>query len=47
MYAASNGNKEIAELLIKQADIDINIQNILNQKHSYYSNLTFFMKLNN
>ena len=34
MYAASNGNKEIVELLLRQEGIDINIQDISNQKHS-------------
>ena len=32
--AASEGHKEIVELLISQEGIDINIQDILNQKHS-------------
>ena len=32
--AAKNGHKESVELLISQSDIDINIQDILNQKHS-------------
>ena len=32
--AASEGHKEIVELLIRQEGIDINIRGILNQKHS-------------
>ena len=32
--AAYKGHKEIVELLIRQEGIDINIQDILNQKHS-------------
>ena len=34
IYAASGGHKEIVELLLRQEGIDINIQDILNQKHS-------------
>lgn len=34
IYAAKYGYKEIVELLLKQEGIDINIKNILNQKHS-------------
>ena len=34
IYAAIGGHKEIVELLIRQEGIDINIQDILNQKHS-------------
>ena len=34
IYAARYGHKEIVELLISQEGIDINIQDILNQKHS-------------
>ena len=47
IWAARNGHKEIVELLISQEDIDINIQNILNQKHSYNSNLTFLILFKN
>ena len=32
--AIRNGNKEIVELLIKQEGIDVNIQDISNQKYS-------------
>ena len=32
--AANKGHKEIVELLISQEGIDINIQHILDQKHS-------------
>ena len=32
--AAFKGHKEIVELLIRQEGIDLNIQNILNRKHS-------------
>ena len=32
--AAWRGHKEIVELLLRQEGIDINIQDILNQKHS-------------
>ena len=45
IWAAMEGHKEIVELLISQEGIDINIQDILNQKHSYNSNLTFFIQL--
>ena len=34
IHAAEKGHKEIVELLISQEGIDINSQNILNQKHS-------------
>ena len=34
IIAAFTGHKEIVELLIMQEGIDVNIQNILNQKHS-------------
>ena len=34
IYAASNGHKEIVELLLRQEGIDVNIQDILNQRHS-------------
>ena len=34
IYAAEKDYIEIAELLLEQEDIDINIQNILKQKHS-------------
>ena len=34
MYAAQKGYKELFELLIIQEGIDINIKDILNQKHS-------------
>ena len=47
ILAAEKGHKEIVELLIKQECIDINIQAILNGKHSLYSNLTFFIGLKN
>ena len=45
IFAAIRGHKEIVELLIRQEGIDINIQDILNQKHSWNSNLTFFIQL--
>ena len=34
IYAAFGGYKEIVELLLRQEGIDINIQDILHQKHS-------------
>ena len=34
ILAARAGRKEIVELLIRQEGININIQDILNQKHS-------------
>ena len=34
ILAANNVHKEIVELLLRQEGIDINIQDILNQKHS-------------
>ena len=34
MHAAFRGHKEIFDVLIRQEGIDINIQDILNQKHS-------------
>ena len=34
IYAVSEGHKEIVEILLRQKCIDINIQDILNQKHS-------------
>ena len=34
IWAAIEGHKEIVELLIRQEFIDINIQDIFNQKHS-------------
>ena len=34
MDAAENGHKEIVELLLRQKDIDINMKDILNRKHS-------------
>ena len=34
IIAAYEGYKEIAELLIRHEGIDVNIQDILNQKHS-------------
>ena len=33
ILTAEEGHKEIVELLIRQKGIDINIQDILNQKH--------------
>ena len=33
-YAAKNCYKDVVELLLQQGNIDINNQNILNQKHS-------------
>ena len=42
IYAAKYGYKEIVELLLKQEGIDINIKNILNQKHSWYFKYNFF-----
>ena len=33
MNSSYNGHKEIVELLIRQKGIDINIKDILNQKH--------------
>ena len=47
VWAAENGHKEIVELLIRQEGIDINIKDILNQKHSWNSNLTFLIWLKN
>ena len=47
IYAASKGYREIVELLIRQEGTDINIQDIFNQKHSSYSNLSFLIALNN
>ena len=43
MNSSYNGHKEIVELLIRQEGIDINIKDILNQKHLWNSNLTFFI----
>ena len=43
MYAAKQGHEEIVELLLRQEGININIQDILNQKHSWNSNLTFLI----
>ena len=34
IYAACVGNKEIVELLLRQKDIDINFEDIKNQKNS-------------
>ena len=34
IIATNKGHKKIVELLISQESIDINIQDILNQKHS-------------
>ena len=45
--AAFKGHKEIVELLISQEGIDINLQDILHQRHSFYSNPTFFIGLKN
>ena len=33
IYAVSEGHLEIVELLISQEDIDINMKDIINQKH--------------
>ena len=44
-YATLNDYKEIVEILIRQKDIDINMKGIINQKHSSYSKLSFFMEL--
>ena len=38
-YAAHHGHTEIVDHLLLQPNIDINIKGILNQKHSWYSNL--------
>ena len=45
IHTVIEGHKEIVELLLRQEGIDINIKDILNHKHSRYSELTFFMKL--
>ena len=45
IYAAIRGHKEIVELLIRQEGIDINIQDILNQKHLSNSIIFFFIIL--
>ena len=34
IFAVVNNEKEIVEILLKQEGININIQDILNQKHS-------------
>ena len=47
IYAVSEGHLEIVELLIRQEDIDINMKDIINQKHLLESNLFFFMKSSN
>ena len=33
IWAVSNGQKEIVEMLLRHKDIDVNINDILNQKH--------------
>ena len=43
--AAIFGHIEITEILLRQEGVDINNQNILNQKHSYNSNhFLFFIR---
>ena len=40
--AIMNNRIEIVRLLLQQEGIGINMQDILNQNHSWYSNLSFF-----
>ena len=45
IHATEIGYREIVEILLRQEDIDVNILDILNQRHSLDSNPTFSIVL--
>lgn len=47
IFAASENHEYVIELLLRQEDIDVNMEDTFKLKHSFYSNLTFFMLIPN
>ena len=45
IYVAGEGYKDIVELLLRQEGIDINMKDVLNRQHFWYSNPTFLTPL--